>query len=85
MSYSVDVPTAGTYALEFRVAALDAGGKFTLHSSGNDVSVGVQDTNGWQTWINVTAQVTLDAGRQDLTIESTGGEWNINYFEVSPL
>ncbi len=84
MTYLVDVPTAGIYTLEFRVAALDPGGKFTFGSSGDDVSVDVPDTNGWQTWITVEKQVTLAAGAQQLSIQSSGGEWNLNWWKLSP-
>lgn len=84
MSYSVDVKTAGVYQLEFRVAALDPGGSFTLHTSGGDVTVSVPDTNGWQTWTTVTDSVTLGAGRQNFEIESTGGEYNVNWWKLTP-
>ncbi|HSC89267.1 MAG TPA: carbohydrate-binding protein, partial [Polyangiaceae bacterium] len=84
MSYQLDVPTAGTYQVEFRVAALNAGGGFTLHTETGDLPVVVPDTNGWQTWSTVGATVTLGAGQQTFEIESTGGEYNLNWWRLTP-
>ncbi|HXC02623.1 MAG TPA: carbohydrate-binding protein, partial [Opitutaceae bacterium] len=81
--YTVKVATAGTYTVSFRVAAPTAvTDAFHLaNSSGTNLSgsVNVPATGGYQTWTTVTANVTLPAGQQVLTLDQDNGGWNINY------
>jgi beta-glucanase (GH16 family) len=81
--YTVNVATAGSYTVTFRVAALDAvtDALHISNASGTNLSgsVSVPATGGWQTWTNVTATVTLPAGQQTLTINQDNAGWNINY------
>ncbi|MBR7833541.1 carbohydrate-binding protein [Actinospica durhamensis] len=81
--YTVNVATAGSYQLSFRVAALSAvTDAFHLsNASGTNLSgsVNIAATGGWQTWTTVTATVTLPAGTQTLTLNQDNGGWNINY------
>jgi hypothetical protein len=82
--YTVNVATAGTYTVSFRVAAPGAvTDAFHLsNSSGTNLSgnVNLPATGGYQTWATVTANVTLPAGQQTLTLneDNGGGVWNIN-------
>jgi hypothetical protein len=70
--YTVNVATAGTYTVSFRVASESAlSDAFHIaNSSGTKLSgaVSVPNTGAWQTWTTVTARVTLPAGQQTLTI-----------------
>ena len=81
--YTVNVATAGTYTVSFRVAAPTAvTGAFHLaNSSGANLSgaVNVPATGGYQTWATVTANVTLPAGQQVLTLDQDNAGWNLNY------
>ena len=82
--YTVNVATAGTYTVTFRVAAINAVTD-ALHISNSSEtnlsgSVNVPATGGWQTWTDVTATVTLPAGEQTLTLDQDAAGWNINYF-----
>jgi beta-glucanase (GH16 family) len=85
--YTVNVATAGTYAISFRVAAPTAvTGAFHLaNSSGTNLSgtVNVPATGGWQNWTTVTANVTLPAGQQVLTLNQDSGGWNVNYLSFA--
>jgi len=81
--YTVNVASAGTYTVGFRVAAPSAV-SHALHvsnSSGTNLSgpVSVPATGGWQNWTNVSATVTLPAGQQVLTLDQDSGGWNVNY------
>ena len=85
--YTVNVATAGTYTVTFRVAAQSAVSD-ALHisnSSGTNLSgsVSIPATGGYQTWANVTAQVKLPAGQQTLTVNQDNGGWNINYLSFA--
>jgi beta-glucanase (GH16 family) len=85
--YTVNVATAGTYTVTFRLAAPSAvtDGLHLSSSSGSNLSgsVNVPATGGWQTWTNVTATVTLPAGVQTLTVNQDNGGWNINWFSFA--
>jgi hypothetical protein len=81
--YTVKVSTAGNYTVSFLVAAESAiSDAFHIsNSSGTNLSgsVAVPDTGGWQTWTTVTANVTLPAGTQTLTVNQDNAGWNLNY------
>jgi hypothetical protein len=85
--YTVNVATAGSYTVTFRVAAESAiADAFHIsNSAGTNLSgsVAVPDTGGWQTWTNVTATVTLPAGVQTLTVNQDTAGWNINWFSFA--
>jgi hypothetical protein len=85
IEYTVDVPTAGTYTIDTRVASLSAGGTFYLAFNGTNQTgtVNVPPTGGWQVWTTVSANATLGAGVQTMRFVPTGGEFNVNYFDIS--
>jgi uncharacterized protein involved in high-affinity Fe2+ transport len=80
--YTVNVSTAGTYTVSFRVAAPSAVSDafHVTNSSGTNLSgsVNIPATGGWQTWTTVTANLFLPAGQQVLTIDQDNGGWNVN-------
>jgi beta-glucosidase-like glycosyl hydrolase len=85
--YTVQVATAGTYTVSFRVAAPTAVGD-ALHianSSGTNLTgaVAVPATGGYQAWATVTAAVTLPAGAQTLTVDQDAAGWNLHYMAFS--
>ncbi|KAA2243311.1 carbohydrate-binding protein [Chitinophaga agrisoli] len=83
MDYKVNVKTAGTYTIGFRVAS-PGGGQLQLRSGASSLAtVNIPATNGWQTWITQTATVTLSAGSQTLRVFAVTGGWNINWFEAN--
>jgi beta-glucanase (GH16 family)/uncharacterized protein involved in high-affinity Fe2+ transport len=85
--YTVNVATAGTYTVGFRVAAPGAvtDALHITNSSGVNLtgSVSIPATGGYQTWTNVSATVTLPAGEQTLTLDQDAAGWNINYFSFT--
>jgi hypothetical protein len=85
--YTVNVASAGTYAVSFRVAAPSAvtGALHLSNASGANLSgaVNIPATGGWQTWTTVTANVTLPAGQQVLTLNEDTGGWNLNYLALA--
>jgi hypothetical protein len=86
--YTVNVTSAGTYAVTFRVAAINAvtDAFHISNSSGANLTgdISVPATGAWQSWTNVTATFTLPAGQQILTFDQDHPGWNINYFSVPP-
>ena len=91
LTYTVDVATAATYDIAFRVASAGAGGTFHLEVNGADKTgpITVPNTGGWQKWTDVTKTgVTLAAGQQvwRLVMDTTGSTTavgNFNYLRVS--
>jgi hypothetical protein len=90
LRYTVNVSQAGTYTLEFRVAAETTGGTFHLEVNGADRTgpIQVPATGGWQTWATVRKTgVSLNAGSQTWRLvfdTTTGGViGNFNYIRVT--
>jgi hypothetical protein len=81
-NYTVNVATAGAYTVSVLVASPTAvGDAFHIsNSAGTNLSgaVAVPATGGFQTWQTVTANVTLPAGTQTLTLNQDGAGWNID-------
>ncbi|MFL5740695.1 MAG: carbohydrate-binding protein [Flavisolibacter sp.] len=87
IDYSLNIPSAGTYNMNFRVATMVAGAQFQVKKSDGTVlaTVGVPSTGAYQNWQTISSPVTLAAGQQTLriaTVASPGG-WNLNWFELS--
>jgi phosphatidylserine/phosphatidylglycerophosphate/cardiolipin synthase-like enzyme len=90
MKYTVDVTTAGSYDIEFRVASSGGGRTFHLEINGTNVtgSLAVPNTGGWQTWATIKKTgVTLNAGSQVWTfVADSGGSGsfgNLNYIRIA--
>ncbi|MBX9850643.1 MAG: carbohydrate-binding protein [Cytophagaceae bacterium] len=86
LEYTVNVTTAGTYNLEFRVAAIAAGKSLHLEMNGQNVSgaVAVPNTGGWQTWASVTVNnVSLTAGQKVMKIAMDTDGFNLNYVNIT--
>ena len=82
LSYNVNVPSAGSYDIDFRVASRSAGINFAIYQGNNQVgSVSAGATGGWQNWTTITRTVSLSAGQSTIKVEATAGGWNINWLE----
>lgn len=82
LDYSVNVASAGSYTVGFRVASANGGATLQLrNSAGNTLgSISVGNTGGWQSWQTISTTVSLPAGAQTLRLfaaASTG--CNVNY------
>jgi uncharacterized repeat protein (TIGR01451 family) len=89
LNYSVNVPTAGSYRLDLRVAANGAGGRLHVEFNGVDKTgaMTIPNTGGWQAWQTISAPVTLSAGVQRMRVVvdaagATGVVGNVNYIAV---
>ena len=85
MDYTINVPTAGNYTVEARVASLNKTGAFDLKSGTKTLAsfslpLG---TGGWQVWTTISQTVTLAAGNQTLRLAITGKEININWLKFT--
>lgn len=84
MAYSgINIPTSGTYTIEYRVAG--NGGTLSLDLNGGATVLGTINlpaTGGWQNWRTVSHQVNINAGTYDFGIFAQQGGWNINWFRI---
>ncbi|AZQ64282.1 carbohydrate-binding protein [Flammeovirga pectinis] len=88
LKYNVDVTTAGSYLVEYRVASNNGGGQLNLEqNSGNTIlgSVTIPTTGGWQTWTTVSDTVQLTAGEQNIAIGIPSGGFNINWIQFTAI
>ncbi len=69
LNYTVNVPKAGTYSLELRVAS-ENGGRMNVQFGGSNKtgSMSVPSTGGWQNWTTVSTTVNLSAGVQVMRV-----------------
>jgi hypothetical protein len=85
MDYSVNVSSAGSYTISFRVATPYTTSQLQVMSGGSVLAtVKVPSTGGYQNWQTVTATINLNAGAQTIRIQSTSNDgFNFNWFELS--
>jgi len=86
LDYNVNVQTAGTYTVQFRVASNVSTGELQLRSGSTVLTTAaVPNTNGWQNWQTISTNVTLSAGEQTLRLYASGYDFNINWMNFIPV
>jgi hypothetical protein len=84
--WDVNLPAAGTYTVQYRVASPNAGGVIRFEKAGGSVvfgSVTVPNTGGWQNWQTVSHTVALSAGQQQVAVSVPTGGYNLNWIQIS--
>ncbi|OQP56156.1 carbohydrate-binding protein [Niastella populi] len=80
LDYKLNVQTAGTYNIRYRVASLNGGGSVQLKKDTAVLATtAVPATGGWQTWVTVNATADLAAGEQTLRLHVPVGGYNVNW------
>ncbi len=88
MEYSVDVKNSGQYIIEFRVAAISSGLKFSMTVDNSDITgiMKIPDTGDWQNWASVYSNpVHLEKGQHILRLNCIDGDMNFNYFKFTSV
>jgi hypothetical protein len=89
MSYfNINVPTSGTYRIEYRVASPNASRQLSLDINGGATVLGymtIPNTGGWQNWTTVSHTVNINAGTYNFGIYAQSGGWNINWWRMTKL
>ena len=87
LRYTVNVATAGTYSVGFRVAngtaltgCIDL---MDIHGTNLTGSVKVAPTGGWQTWTTLYATATLPAGTDTLILYESSIDTNLNWMSFT--
>lgn len=84
LSYNINVPSAGDYSIDFRLASLSEGAKFNVYQNNSLVgNISSSATGGWQVWETTSTTVNLSSGNSVLKIVATGSSWNIDWMEFN--
>ena len=85
MDYSISIPAAASYRMNFRVAmsSTTAGNLQVRNATGGTLSsLAIPYTGGSNVYTTFNTTVTLPAGQQTLRIYAGVGNWRINWFEI---
>ncbi|WMJ73330.1 Ig-like domain-containing protein [Cytophagaceae bacterium ABcell3] len=86
LNYTVNVDSAGLYDFTFNVATEFEGRGFAVSMDGEEVisNAVVPNTSGWNNWTTMTIRgVELEAGEQVMQIYMHGGEFNLDYIQIT--
>jgi glucosylceramidase len=88
LQYRVDLAQAGTYNLELRVAngtGAPAPDAISVRDANGTVltRTTVPDTGGWGAYQSTSAQLTLPAGDQLITVYCETGGFNLDYLRLT--
>lgn len=84
LEYSIDIPSAGTYTLEYRVASEASSGAIEFQVNGQALATTlVPNSGGWQNWTTLQTSINLTAGNHTIRLLATGSLWNINWFQLT--
>ncbi|HYG38164.1 MAG TPA: discoidin domain-containing protein, partial [Cytophagales bacterium] len=81
MDYSLAVPTAGNYKVNFRIASTIAAAKLQLKVGPSTTDVTLPNTGGYQTWATVSTTMALNAGNQTIRISALTNGFNFNWMQ----
>jgi endoglucanase len=89
LSYAVQLPSAGSYRISYRVASnVAGGGSLRLETDAGSTLLGDLDvpyTAGWQSWTTVSHVVHLPfQGSGSLGLAAPRGGWNLNWIRIEP-
>lgn len=87
MAYnSINIPSSGTYRIEYRVASTNGSGRLSLDvNAGSTVlgAINIPNTGGWQNWTTISHTVSINAGTYNFGIYAQAGGWNINWWRIT--
>lgn len=81
--YRINVATAGTYVISYRVASTLPTAQIGISvNSGAVTSTTLSNTGGWQNWQTFTSTMNLSAGIQKVRLSVLQPGFNINWFDI---
>lgn len=86
LDYAINVPKAGAYKVEYRIASQTSNGQLQFKSDTNTLATtDIPNTGGWQNWETISTTVNLTEGEQTIRLFASGFEFNINWFSIEPI
>ena len=83
LEYTVNVAEAGDYTMTASVATESSDASFTLSIDGKSVAEVPVSGSSWDDYADVTADVTLPAGKHILRMDVTAEYFDIDYFNFA--
>lgn len=83
--YTLDINSAGSYNIEYRLASYSGSAGFNLLLDGVQIaSQTVTETGDWQSWVTIAGEKILDlpAGEHTLRVNAVGGGFNFNWIKL---
>ncbi len=84
-TYSVKIPSTGTYKVSYRIASLNGGGQLQIEKAGGSPvysNINVPSTGGWQHWQTISHNITLPEGEQLIALYAVTGGFNLNWLKI---
>ncbi|WP_323813576.1 family 16 glycosylhydrolase [Cellvibrio sp. NN19] len=83
---NVNIPQAGTYRVEYKVASALTTAQFTLDKNGVGLgTINVPNTGDWGTYWVIYHDIYLPAGAQNLAIYANSGGFNIDWLKLTKI
>ncbi|MHA6484529.1 carbohydrate-binding protein [Paenibacillus sp. strain BS8-2] len=85
---NVNIPTSGTYLVEYREASPNNGGRISLDLNAGATVLGYADvpnTGSWSNYRTISHQVTIPAGTHQFGLYAVTGGFDINWWKVTKL
>ena len=81
--YRVNIPSTGTYTVQYRVASIVNTGRIQFKQNGTLSTTAIPNTGNWQAWTTITTEVNLNSGNRTIELYAQSGRWNINWFRLT--
>jgi len=86
MDYNINVPSPGSYIVNYRIASPNTGGKLNFINNGSVLSsANIPVTGNWQFWQTVQTLVNLNFGEQTIRLFAEKGGFNLNWFSFDAV
>ena len=82
LEYNVKAAGDGMYSFRYRIAANSAAEVRVLIDGVEEHIISI-NTGGWQTWEDVTKNVSLTTGNHIIRLEAITAGWNLNYIDIT--
>jgi predicted alpha-1,6-mannanase (GH76 family) len=83
IDYIINVPTSGSYTINYRVTGTGTGSVAFLQNGVTLATTSLAPTGNWTTWTTVTTTVNLTAGIQSIRLLAKASGWNLNWWSAT--
>jgi hypothetical protein len=83
LEYNIDVPSAGSYFVYFRISSNAATSVILKVDGQNTDTLTVPSSGGWQNWKTLLTQTYLPVGKHKLRVYAQKANFNLNWIRIS--